>query len=121
MGNTLGVRHRPSNAMLWFTFIPCVLALWLICWPAPVRDHTAMDWLDPINLKILGWSLIAVALFRMLADAMVWKHARLMASCLMVGFFLTVLVGVMLYDPSWSATLWMGWLGFEVMLALRWI
>lgn len=119
MGDSLRVRHRPSNAMLVFTATPCLIAAWLILWPAPVRDHDSMDWLDPINLALLGGSLVGVALWRLLADAMVWKHARLMASCLLAAFYLTTFVGVMLYDPAMSAVLWLGWAAFEVLLALR--
>lgn len=119
MGSTLTVRHRPSNGMLVFTASACLLGLWLICWPGPVRSHDAMDWLEPINLRAMGCALIVVALCRLVADAMARLHALVALSAVLCAFHLTVCTGIMLYDPSWSAVLWLQGTAIEALLASR--
>ena len=119
MGSRLIRKHNPSIGIRVFVAISTGIGIWMLVFPVTIRDHNALDWLDPLNLKWLGGWIVLVSTLQLMADAYLWLHIRALASCKLFALYVMFAVGNMWHDPTIAFVPYTGLAVFELLLALR--
>lgn len=87
--------------------------------PVYVRQFDAFDFLDGINLSCVGGVIVAAAVVQLLADAFAAPMTRAAASCVAVGGYMSLALGVWTAQPALSGIMYTSFAVANFALAIR--